>query len=73
LNRSTREKKPVNQEDMFKDRAISFLKGINTGSPVLKSKASTPPEPLQLVPNDNPSVRFVRNQEELTEIGKVQA
>jgi Cyclin, N-terminal domain len=70
----TGDKNHSNQEDLFKDRAISFLKSINTGSPVVVGKSAPPPEPLQLVPSDtNPNPGFIRNQEEDLEIGKVQA
>lgn len=68
------EKKKKKKEEIFKDRAISFLKGISTGSPVIAGRSTSVPEPLMLVPSDtNPYPGFTRNQEEDLEIGKVQA
>ena len=68
------EKKNLNKEEIFRDRAISFLKGIKTGSPELSSKTIGIPEPLQLVPSDtNLNPVIMRNQEEDLEICKVQA
>ena len=68
------DKKQLNTEDVFKKRAISFLKSINTGSPPLQGKTSPVIEPLHLVRSDtNPNPGFIRNQEEDNEINKVQA
>lgn len=60
-------------DDVFNDRALQFLKNINTGSPNTLPKTLPLLEPLQLVPSDtNPKPGFVRNQEEDIEICKVQ-
>ena len=68
------DKNAPNSQDLFTNRALSFLKSIHTGSPVVSAKPSPMPEPLQLVPSDtNTKPSFVRNQEEDIEIFKVQA
>ena len=60
-------------EEIFKDRAVRFLKSISTG-PTLSNKLSQSPETLQLVPGDTDSYPLcTRTQEESVEIGKVQA
>jgi hypothetical protein len=69
---SSRRDSGGNSDDVFKDRAISFLKSINTGSPALCGKPSAFSEPLHLVPNDA-GLNLARTQEETLEICKVQA
>ena len=67
------DKNTPNSKSLFANRALSFLKGIHTGSPVISAKPSPMPEPLQLVPSDiNTKPNIVRNQEEDIEIFKVQ-
>lgn len=59
-------------DDIFKSRAVSFLKNITTGSPTILAKNHSSPEPLQLVPCEG-DLNIERNLEEDYEIGKVQA
>ncbi|OMJ84310.1 hypothetical protein SteCoe_14594 [Stentor coeruleus] len=59
-------------EDVFKSRAVSFLKNITTGSPTILAKNHSSPEPLQLIPCEG-DLNIERNLEEDYEIGKVQA
>jgi hypothetical protein len=62
-----------NSED-FKSRAISFLKSITTGSPVIIPRNQPSPEPLLLIPCETtPHLGIKRTEEEDIQIGKVQA
>lgn len=67
-------KKPIqgHYEDLFKAKAVTFLKGISTGSPILLSKACDCSKSLLLIPCEE-DLGIARNQEEDLEIGKVQA
>lgn len=62
---------PASPDEEFKNRALSFLKGINTGSVSMPNKLV--PEALQFVTNDLdlPPV-CIRNSEESVELLKVQ-
>ena len=61
------------QSSEFESRAISFLKGISTGSPTISRKTSNQ-EPLSLVPcNQSVATSLPITSEEVLELKKVQA
>lgn len=69
------ETKPApSQSDQFRQRALSFLTNITTGSSKSSEKKNVLPEPLNLIPCSSTfALSRVRNQEEDDEICKVQA
>jgi hypothetical protein len=67
-------KESTSEEHEFKDRAISFLRSISTGSPKTIPKSGPSIEPFVLGASDlNPSLGFKRTEQEELEICKVQA
>lgn len=61
-------------DESYKSRAISFLKGISTGSPVIVARSGPAIETLHLVPCDgNNHLKIERTQEEDIQIGRIQA
>ena len=63
-----------NSDASFKNRAISFLKGISTGSPVIIARSGPSVEPLHLIPCEGTThLKIERTQEEDIQIGRVQA
>lgn len=77
LQQSTASNSPPmrkSSDESYKSRAISFLKAISTGSPVIVARSGPAIEPLHLVPCEgNNHLKIERTQEEDIQLGRIQA